>query len=144
MSPKGLRRTLRACRWVHPTAVCPESTDHASGLCEAHRQTDPSRRGTFRERGYSAEWDRRRRSFLEKHPTCRRCGAPATVADHLENRRQLVERGVVDPDADEHLIPLCSPCHSECTAKFEGGFGRPIDLDAKRRWIANGDGLLFP
>jgi 5-methylcytosine-specific restriction endonuclease McrA len=42
------------------------------------------------------------------------------------SRRDLVEAGVVDPDADQWLQARCTPCHSKRTATVDGGFGHPI------------------
>lgn len=38
-------------------------------------------------RGYTSTWERARKAFLEAHPFCRRCGAPATVVDHITPHR---------------------------------------------------------
>lgn len=122
-------------------------TASATGLCPRHesqrRSASDKRRGSSRARSYTSRWDRRSREFLAKNPLCARhlvLGdlVTATVADHLENRRALVARGVQDPDADEFLVPLCGPCHSECTAKFEGGFGRQVNIEAKLQWLRGG------
>jgi hypothetical protein len=40
---------------------------------------------------------------------------------HPVSRRQLVAIGVVDPDADEHLRPLCDACHGAETSRHQPG-----------------------
>lgn len=92
--------------------------------CEAKRPKRPN----FRQRGYSADWDRKRKAFLLKHPLCALCGRPANVADHFPiSRKQLVAQGVSDPDAEHFLRPLChrpgrgNSCHSSETAQNEPG-----------------------
>lgn len=87
------------------------------------------------QRGYDAKWRRRRRSYVRRHPLCCLCGAPAQVADHYpESRKELIARGVTDPDADRYLRPLCIPCHNKETAKRQpGGFARAAALRKRPR-----------
>lgn len=141
---KGLRPGPKPCRSTNLAEVCPELTTSSSGLCprhEAERQASVDRRRDPDGRG--REWAKRSAVFLSKHSLCARCLAlgqlvAATAADHRMNRRALVAQGVQDPDADEHLVPLCASCHSEATAKFEGGFGRQVDIEAKLQWLRGG------
>ncbi|MBN8965875.1 MAG: HNH endonuclease [Rhizobiales bacterium] len=60
------------------------------------------------QRGYDSKWRRESRAFLVANPLCRRCGAPATVVDHIERHR-----------GDRKLFwsrsnwqPLCTTCHA--------------------------------
>lgn len=79
-------------------------------------------RRTAAERGYDARWRRRRKRYLRDHPTCCLCGDPSEVPDHHPlSREQLLEQGVDNPDADEYLRPLCTPCHNKETAKHQPG-----------------------
>jgi len=48
---------------------------------EPARQTDPDAPR------YDTRWAKARRGFLAKHPVCVRCGAPATVVDHITPHR---------------------------------------------------------
>ncbi|WP_343039067.1 HNH endonuclease signature motif containing protein [Propylenella binzhouense] len=69
-----------------------------------HDQNRPS----ARERGYDSKWQRERAAYLAAHPTCERCGAPATVVDHITPHRgdmKLFWRR-------SNWQPLCTPCHS--------------------------------
>lgn len=46
----------------------------------------------------------------------------SNVADHYpESRKELLERGVKDPDYPEFLRGLCRSCHSRETAKYQPG-----------------------
>lgn len=63
------------------------------------RQAYDSRRGSSRERGYTAEWDRARKAFLSMGDNCLCLGCravglyvPATVVDHVEPHRGDMER----------------------------------------------------
>ncbi len=65
-------------------------------------------RPSARKRGYDRDWQRERAAFLATDPTCRRCGKPATVVDHI-----LPHRG------NQALFwnrsnwqPLCTSCHA--------------------------------
>ena len=68
---------------------------------------------------YGAPWRKARRAFLKVNPQCCKCGVPATTIDHI-----------VPHNGDLNLFwdrnnwqPLCQPCHSRKTAKYDGGFG---------------------
>lgn len=91
--------------------------------CEAHsgrrvQQRQPDRRPSAARRGYNGSWQRRSADFIRRHPVCVDCGRPSKVPDHDPvPRRELVALGVADPDADEHLVPRCQPCHNRRTAR---------------------------
>lgn len=110
------RTQIRVCS----VAGCPELT--TSGKCaahtaQAHAAFDATRESSA-ERGYGGRWRRIRVAFLARFPICALCGAPSQVPDHWPiTRRELVARGIANPDADEHLRPLCIPCHNSETAK---------------------------
>jgi 5-methylcytosine-specific restriction protein A len=40
----------------------------------------------------------------------------------------IVPRSAGGADTPGNLQPLCRPCHSRKTARFDGGYGRPIFL----------------
>lgn len=107
---------------VRPRTPCttPGCTHTATqGRCDTCRTrrtpTDP-------DRPYGAAWRARRGDYLTRNPWCTLCHHRATVADHYPtHRRRLVALGDPDPDADEHLRPLCDPCHRVETAKHQPG-----------------------
>ena len=71
-------------------------------------------------RGYTYEWQQRRKAQLAEEPLCRYCKrkgliVPATVADHITPHRG-------DPVLFEGpLQSLCAACHSSAKAKEEAG-----------------------
>lgn len=75
--------------------ICGCGRKVAAGIkCVCQQQRDRIRktradrnRPSARERGYTAEWERERKAFLSANPTCKRCGAPATVVDHIVPHR---------------------------------------------------------
>lgn len=104
---------------------------------ERQRQRrDDGRRGSSRERGYSARWDRAAKRFRRAHPLCARCEAkgkvvPADVVDHI-----VPHRG--DPALfwdEANWQSLCTSCHSSAKQAEEnrgystetGADGLPID-----------------
>jgi 5-methylcytosine-specific restriction enzyme A len=62
-------------------------------------------------RGYDARWREIRARFLADHPTCEKCGKPATVPHHIKRRR---EGG---SDTPRNLMALCASCHSKLHAR---------------------------
>ena len=90
--------------------------------CPTHSGDSERRRGTAAQRGYGARHrDHFRAKVLEREPTCRLCGDPATDADHWPfSRKQLIAKGA-DPDNPEHGRGLCGPCHKAETAKNQPG-----------------------
>lgn len=91
--------------------------------CRARRRIGVDQaRGTAADRGYGRRWRARRPDYLARHPRCALCGRASTVPDHYpRSRRELVAAGVLDPDADEYLRPLCDPCHRAETARHQPG-----------------------
>ena len=66
-------------------------------------------------RGYTAEWQHERDLFLQVNPTCRRCGALATVVDHIRPHRgdrwKFWNRS--------NWQALCAPCHNSHKQRAE-------------------------
>lgn len=79
---------------------------------------------TTAQRGYGGKWQRYRLRFLEKNPLCRYCEekgiiTAATVVDHsIPHRGDMVLFW-----RTELHVPSCHKCHSEKTAREEGGIG---------------------
>lgn len=102
------------------TVGCPEVVP--KGRCEGCTRAAEARRGDASERGYDATWKRHRAAYLSHNPICVACGGVATVADHHPlSRRELLARGVPDPDADHRLRPLCETDHNRSTAASQPG-----------------------
>ena len=84
------------------------------------------RRGSAAARGYGYKWRMVSQAFLDAHPLCAECERrglirPATCVDHIKPHK-----------GDKKLFwdrsnwqPLCQSCHSEKTAREDGGFGNP-------------------
>jgi 5-methylcytosine-specific restriction enzyme A len=115
-------RARRPCT----TPGCPGLAN--SGRCDECRT---AQRKNYQQRArqhtyYGPAWPARRLDYLTRHPRCVICRRAASIPDHHPvSRRQLVAQGVADPDADEHLRPLCRPCHNTQTAIHQpGGWAR--------------------
>lgn len=113
-----------------PAKHCPRGHPPFTGsqcpVCAAARKADAdARRGSARERGYTAQWERERKRFLTRHPLCAECErngrfTPATVVDHIRPHK-----GDMKLFWDvSNWQPLCRPCHDRKTATEDGGFGR--------------------
>ena len=105
---------------------CPELVPF--GYCRAHANEREHRRGTAKERGYTARWKRRAKSFRERHPLCgQRPGGLAPVGSRCYDTHTVTLGVLVD-----HVVPhrgdqslfwdelnnwqtLCASCHSAKT-----------------------------
>jgi 5-methylcytosine-specific restriction protein A len=115
------RRPRRTCS----TPGCRTLTE--TGRCELHTEQQRSydrERGSAHARGYTRRWTSARNAFLITNPWCFECARrnrhePATCVDHI-----IPHRGDHDLFWDEaNWQPLCTSCHSEKTAREDGGFG---------------------
>lgn len=89
--------------------------------CPCQAKRDAERKARFdknrpnsSQRGYTSAWEKARAAFLARHSYCR-CGALATVVDHIKPHR-----------GDRELFwdksnwqPLCTPCHSGAKQREE-------------------------
>lgn len=80
---------------------------------------------------YNEKWTRYRFRFLHHNPFCYACGNNATDVDHI-----IAHKG--DPEKfwmRANYLPLCKPCHSYVTAKFD----RHIEpkTEEKCEWLMN-------
>ncbi len=84
-----------------------------------------SRRGSARERGYSARWDKAARLYLAAHPLCLGCAAagriePAVLVDHIEphkgNEARFWDAG--------NWQPLCRWHHDSVKQRLENMWQR--------------------
>lgn len=89
---------------------------------------------TTTERGYGADWRRRRDRILQRdNYTCQehvRQGLyrQATDVDHRVNKAEARRRGWTEEqiEADENLQSLCRECHKHKTATENRGGGRKV------------------
>jgi 5-methylcytosine-specific restriction endonuclease McrA len=117
--PYAAPRHCSRHRQLFTGSRCPDCIREAKARADAQRPTATAR-------GYGSDWRKARSEFLAAHPTCRKCGWPATVVDH------------VTPHKGDHSLfwnrsnwqSLCKPCHDRKTARHDGAFGRPTRCDA--------------
>lgn len=107
----------------------------------AHAQRQEHARHAARfnahQRGYTREWRKVSRAFLQANPVCRGFDSvceerglirPATEVDHV-----IPHRGNMRLFWDQtNWQALCHTCHCRKTAREDGGFGRPITPKAER------------
>lgn len=103
MATKGPR--ICGCGKVVPSGercLCQQKQDRE------RKARHDAKRPTARQRGYTAEWTRESKAYLADYPSCRRCGALATLVDHIQphkgNQALFWNRA--------NWQPLCTPCHS--------------------------------
>ena len=83
-------------------------------------QTYDARRGSARERGYSARWDKASAGHLRSHPLCRYCElvgevTAATLTDHLYPHKG--DQAVFWDS--RYWISCCKPCHDGFKQRIE-------------------------
>ena len=112
----------RPCTWPGCPAV------GAGSRCVKHTRQADRQRGTARERGYSAAWERARAGYLRSHPLCQcpDCGEgtlrlmPASVVDH-----KVPHKGDTALFWDrDNWQAMSKACHDRKTSREDGGFGR--------------------
>ncbi len=96
----------------------------SASLCAAHASEAEAKRRERRADGfkYDRNWRKRRRAWLTEHPTCANCARQgfvkaATDVDHV------VPLAAGGGDDESNYQSLCHECHSERTAREDGGFG---------------------
>jgi 5-methylcytosine-specific restriction protein A len=84
---------------------CPVILEHR-GYCQEHR-----RAGQSSTPGYGRKWRRVRDRFIQAHPTCDLCDAPAADVHHRDHRSPT------EGGANEwsNLQALCRSCHRRLT-----------------------------
>lgn len=110
--------------------LCGALIPRGKRFCDVHARAERKRRGAMPLQSlYScARWRELRARFLAANPCCEACKAanpsrltPATVCDHITPHKGDVERFWAGP-----FSALCASCHNSATARFDGGFGRPV------------------
>ena len=99
-----------------------------SGCCAVHTRTrravTDARRGSARQRGYSAKWDAYSRRFVRAHPFCVECQRQGRVTaaqctDHIVPHKGDA-RLMWDPNNHQ---AICLAHNSAKAVREEGGFG---------------------
>ena len=104
---------------------CPNLT--AERFCEAHAKKESQRyerydRDPAKKKRYGRSWRRIRDQQLAEHPLCEQCEKvdKITPAREVHHIKPLSRGGTHDQD---NLMSLCTPCHSEITAREGGRWG---------------------
>lgn len=74
----------------------------------ARKAKHDAKRPSRQARGYDAEWEKARAEWLAAYPSCRRCGAKATLVDHIQTIREAPRRRL----DRTNFQSLCTSCHS--------------------------------
>lgn len=72
---------------------------------------------------YGRAWKRIRDRYIKDHPLCEECHkrGKVTLAAEVHHIKPLSQGGTND---NANLMALCTPCHSEITAREGGRWGR--------------------
>ena len=120
MGKKPPQRAKRPCK----VSSCKDFAVNG-GYCDQHQERIRKKdreRGTAHQRGYNAEWEKKRIQFLDDNPLC---------ADHF--KRKLIEAAtvvdhIIPHKGDQTLFwdqtnwqPLCKSCHDRKTATEDRG-----------------------
>ena len=105
---------------------CPQLTD--GRFCEEHARQEAKRyeryqRDPATRKRYGSAWRKVRDSYRAAHPLCENCLAQGrfTPTQEVHHVKPLAQGGTNDYD---NLRALCTPCHSEITAREGGRWGR--------------------
>jgi 5-methylcytosine-specific restriction protein A len=109
------------CHNVTAGRYCEEHMSHAVRPRVRTNNYD-SNRGNAAARGYDAKWRAYRLDYLKRNPNCKRCGAKATVVDHIIPHKG--NKGLFWTTFNHQA--LCKSCHDSKTAREDGGFGNKI------------------
>jgi 5-methylcytosine-specific restriction endonuclease McrA len=101
-------RAPRVCGHCGLTHLSGEQCALVAERTKARKAKADKQRPSARARGYDAEWERARADWLAAYPSCRRCGAPATLVDHIIPIRKAPHRRL----DRTNFQSLCTPCHS--------------------------------
>ena len=107
---------------------------HGVGDRKAQTRQADRWRGSARDRGYDAAWERASKDHLAEHPLCAYCAlrggqiTAATLVDHLYP--QQVYAGVMW--LRELWVSSCAPCHSSFKQAIEHRGRAALDTLARR------------
>lgn len=116
------RRPKRPCSFPG----CPELTDDR--FCAAHEKQEAQRyekyqRDPATKKRYGRAWKRIRDRYIAANPLCEQCRKDGrlTPAAEVHHILPLAAGGTHD---ERNLMALCTPCHSEITAREGGRWSR--------------------
>ena len=95
---------------------CPELVEPGTLYCEKHLPLHPEVTRPAGKRGYTRQWQKISRQYLQAHPLCAECMRQgrykkANVVDHITPHRG-------DPRLfwdEANWQPMCKPCHDRKT-----------------------------
>ncbi len=109
------RKPKRPCSYPD----CPKLTD--GRYCEEHEKLiaknyEKYNRDPAVRKRYGRTWKRIRDRYIKAHPLCEECkkNGKITAAEEVHHIIPLSKGGT---SADDNLMSLCTPCHSEITAR---------------------------
>lgn len=116
------RKPKRPCSYPG----CPQLTD--GRFCEEHKKLEAKRyemydRDPETRKRYGRTWKRIRYQYITTHPFCEECekNGKVVAATEVHHILPLAQGG---NHAFANLMALCTPCHSEITAREGGRWGR--------------------
>ncbi len=120
-----MKKPMRPCR--HPGCFTLTGNIYCEKHIGLHQRTysKSEYRESSARRGYGRRWRTESKQFLAEHPWCVCCMVagrrePATEVDHI-----IPHKGNQKLFWDKmNWQGLCHRCHSEKTAREDGGFGR--------------------
>ena len=105
---------------------CPNLT--AGRFCEEHAKAESQRyeqydRDPAKRKRYGRSWQHIRARQLAAYPLCEQCSKKdkITPAREVHHIKPLSQGGTNDP---MNLMSLCTPCHSDITARDGGRWNR--------------------
>lgn len=98
---------------------CPELTD--SRFCEQHAKQEAKRyekydRDPVTRKRYGREWKRIRDRYIVEHPLCEECKKKGKLTP-VQEVHHIIPLSKGGTHAEDNLMSLCTPCHSEVSAR---------------------------
>lgn len=126
-APRKVCRKPGCGKLVENGAYCGQHQIQKEVQQKAQVKKYDNERGTAASRGYSSRWTRYSKKYREENPLCVRCKEKGILklGGHVDHIVPVKDKD--DPlfwETSNHQT-LCVSCHSEKTAKEDGGFGNP-------------------
>ncbi len=109
------KRPLRPCS----APMCKELVSER--FCEKHKKQERKRsdeqRGSYRERGYTTQYDKFRAWWVNQQPLCQPCSKEGRVVpmEILHHIKPIAEGG--DLLSADNALSVCRKCHAKIHAK---------------------------